>query len=236
MQRFKTQIMSNDLYILPFPLHTRYIDFDGIYGEATIDAGMIIGVWPIMYVSRPDATADNVFKGPIDTAYHDLSAHYLLFINNPIWFLKMPDFIINHPKIDNDLIEYLFSEFHENSFLNFFTLKLTRHELFPLYLDMINYVITAVAKHIPKYKDIQPINLEKLNSVIHALKNQGSEDPSLNQILTYCIIQGEMKDLASDSSLSVENKIFMNTLFVGNSVNNGLRSVEIYKKMSAPLN
>lgn len=235
MQIFKASIEHDDLYVLPFPMHTKHIEFDGIYGEATITAGMIIGMWPIMYVSRPDAVADETVHGPIQTTWHDLGAHYLLFINNPIWFLKMPDFIINHHKIDDDLIKYLFDQFHEVNNLNFLTLELNRPELFPLYLDMINYVINAVSQHVTKYTDIKPINLDKLNSVILSLKHQGSENPSLSKILTYCI-QGEAKDLNSDSRLSTEDNIFINTLLVGKSVNDGLKSVESYKKMLTHLN
>ncbi|MBX3457407.1 MAG: hypothetical protein KF820_03485, partial [Candidatus Paracaedibacteraceae bacterium] len=217
-----------DQYVLPFPLHTKFIDFDGIYGEATIDAGIIIGVWPIMYVSRPDATADDgIVKGPIDTTWHDLDNHFLRFKNNPVWFLKMPNFILNYLTIDNDVVLYLFKKTHEDG-LNFSDLTVDRTDFIPFYIEMINFVLVAISHHIPQFKNLKTINENQLNGILQETATQQHKD--INQITLYDVLDNLIykKDDSLSNLIGPEIR-FMDRLIegtgLGSAIHDQMRSI-----------
>jgi hypothetical protein len=205
-----------DQYVLPFPLHTKFIDFDGIYGEATIDAGIIIGVWPIMYVSRPDATADaDIFRGPISTTWHDLGNHFSIFKNNPAWFLKMPELILNHLVIDNDLVQYLFLNFHEYGG-SFPSITVERDDLLPLYLEQINYVLKKISQHILQFKDFKTIDEVQFRTILHEIKKENSKDKTtMSDILNKLVFGGNETADRNTKNLSSLERILIGNLFFG---------------------
>ncbi|MBX3457406.1 MAG: hypothetical protein KF820_03480 [Candidatus Paracaedibacteraceae bacterium] len=220
--------------IFAFPLHTKFIDFDGIYGEATIDAGIIIGVWPIMYVSRPDATADaDIFRGPISTTWHDLGNHFSIFKNNPAWFLKMPELILNHLVIDNDLVQYLFLNFHEYGG-SFPSITVERDDLLPLYLEQINYVLKKISQHILQFKDFKTIDEVQFRTILHEIKKENSKDKTtMSNILNKLVFGGNETVDRNTKNLSSLERILIGNLFFGLSLRDAIAAQERWKETLA---
>lgn len=147
-------------FMVPMPLHTGQFNFDGMFGEATITAAMLIGLMPIMYVTKPDVMADNVFCGPDACYQHDIQAHYFGYLN-----FSLQSYFVSHdlPRIIKEIplndwyTEKLFKIIHENNISVWnITNKDDLEKLAPIYLSYLNLNFKYLSKKLnrPLSKEI----------------------------------------------------------------------------------
>ena len=155
-------------FMVPVPLHTGQFNFDGMFGEATITAAMLIGLMPIMYVTKPDVMADNVFCGPDACYKHDIMAHYSQYRDFSLrcYFVShdLPQIIKEIP-LNDWYTEKFFKIIHERDMIYWnITNKDDLEKLAPIYLSYLNLNFKYLSKKLNR-----PLSKEIVLSDIRSL-------------------------------------------------------------------
>lgn len=163
-------------FMVPVPLHTGQFNFDGMFGEATITAAMLIGLMPIMYVTKPDVMADNIFCGPDACYKHDIHAHYFLYLE-----FSLRSYFVRHdlPRIIKEITlndwytKKLFNIIHEEN-IDYWNItnQDDLEKLAPIYLSYLNLDFKYLSKKLnrPLSKEIDFSDIRELSKTPDLLK------------------------------------------------------------------
>jgi hypothetical protein len=119
---------------------------------------MLVGLMPLMYVTRQDVIADQLFEGPSACFQHDLGHFHSsmnLGIQNAYIHLLLPKIIMNS-SLNDTFVESLFVKLHEAG-LNSWKVQdqqaLT--EFGPMYMSYINFYIKIMSKILTDHQIIK---------------------------------------------------------------------------------